>query len=174
MHGNGFLRPGSLMIFGPHTSTRRLLIRLLCLLIGMCVLRPLSAQVDRAGLKGTVTDASDRVIPAVIVVAVQNDSGLRRETVGSKDGSFDIPELPVGVYTITFTANGFEVLRFENVVQVVGQTRTLNATLKVSGTNERVEVSSSSEQLDQTSDALGTRVEKEQVDALPLQSRSFA
>ena len=174
MRGNNFVRQVTLPMFGTHAGTRRLLIELLCLFIGTCVLRPLSAQVDRAGLKGTVSDASGRLIPAVIVVVVRNDSGLRRETVGSSDGSYDIPELPVGIYTVTFTANGFEVLRFENVVQVIGQTRTLNATLKVSGTNERVEVSSSSEQLDQTSDALGTRMEKEQVDALPLDGRNWA
>ena len=174
MRANELLGPADLMIFATNRRTRRLLIGLLCLLIGTCVAGPLSAQVDRAGLKGTVTDPSGRVIPAVSVVAVQNDSGLRRETVGSSDGSYDVPELPVGVYTVTFTTNGFEVLSFDNVVEVVGQTRTLNASLKVSGSNERVEVSASSEQLDETSGALGTHIEKEQVDVLPLDGRNWA
>jgi carboxypeptidase family protein len=174
MRANELLGRAGLMIFATHRRTRRLLMGLVCLLIGTCVAGPLSAQVDRAGLKGTVTDPSGRVIPAVSVVAVQNDSGLRRETVCSSDGSYDVPELPVGVYTVTFTANGFEVLSFDNVVEVVGQTRTLNASLKISGSNERVEVSASSEQLDETSGALGTHIEKEQVDVLPLDGRNWA
>ena len=170
MQGSRFLRSASLVIF----SARRILIGIVCVFIGTFVVRPLAAQVDRSGLKGTVTDASGRVIPTVMVVAVQNDSGLRRETVDSSDGFYDIPELPVGVYTVTFTSEGFEILSFDNVAEVVGQTRTLNATLKVSGMNEHVEVSSSSEQLDETSDALGTHIEKKQVEALPLDGRNWA
>lgn len=132
------------------------------------------AQVDRAGLNGTVTDSSKRVVPGVHVIAIKNDSGLRREAVCSRDGSYDIPELPVGVYTVSFVAKGFEVLTFENVVQTIGQTRTLNAVLQVSATSQRVEISANSEQLDQTSDALGDQIEKAQVKELPLDGRNWA
>ncbi|MGH9733829.1 MAG: carboxypeptidase regulatory-like domain-containing protein [Candidatus Acidiferrales bacterium] len=132
------------------------------------------AQVDRAGLNGNVTDSSMRALPGVRVIAVKNDSGLRREAVCSRDGSYDVPELPVGVYTVSFVAKGFEVLTFENVVQTIGQTRTLNAVLRVSATTQRVEVSASSEQLDKTSDALGQQVEKAQVKELPLDGRNWA
>ena len=145
-------------------------------LLGMLLylVSPSSAQVDRAGLTGTVTDPSGRVLPQTRIVAVQNATGLRRETTSSPRGTYDVPELPVGVYTVTFTHDGFQSLIFENVVEVVDQTRTLNATLAVSGGQEQIEVSSSSEQLDETSNRLGTRIEQAQIRALPLNGRNWA
>jgi len=132
------------------------------------------AQVDRAGLNGTVADPSGRALPQTRITAVQNSTGLRRETVSSPSGAYDIPELPVGVYTVTFARDGFKALTFVNVVQVLGRTRTLNAVLQVSGGDERVEVSASSEQIDTTSDALGARIEPAQTKNLPLNGRNWA
>ena len=140
----------------------------------LCLVSWSPAQVDRAGLDGTVTDPSGRVLPQAHVTAVQNLTGLRRETTSSSRGTYDIPELPVGVYTITIDHAGFKAITFVNVVQVVGQTRTLNASLSLSGGQERVEVSASSEQMDKTSDALGARIEPAQARELPLNGRNWA
>ncbi len=140
----------------------------------LCLVSAALAQVDRAGLNGTVTDPSRRVLPRTHITAVHNATGLRRETTCSASGTYDIPELPVGVYTITFEHEGFKALTFVDVEQVVGRTRTLDATLQVSGGQQRVEVSPSSEQMDKTSDALGTRIEEVQAKELPLNGRNWA
>jgi hypothetical protein len=140
----------------------------------LCLAGSSLAQVDRAGLNGTVRDPSGRVLPQTKVTAVHNATGLRRETTSSSSGTFDIPELPIGVYTVSFSHEGFKPLSFENVIQALDQTRTLNATLQVSGIEERVEVSASSEQMDETSDALGTRIEQAQARELPLNGRNWA
>ena len=136
---------------------------------------PLSqAQVDRAGLTGTVTDASGLPLPEVQVTAVQNATSLRRETTSSARGGYEIPELPVGVYTVSFSHAGFKTLTFENVVQGVEHTRTLNATLQVSSGQDKIEVSASSEQLDENSSALGARIETAQLKELLLDGRNWA
>jgi len=132
------------------------------------------AQVDRAGLDGTITDPSGKVIPDVHVVAEMPDTGLRRETVSSPTGTYDIPELPVGIYTITFDHPGFKNLTFVDVKQVIGRTRTLDAMLHVAGGKERLEVSASSEQMDNGTDALGGRIDKVQADKLPINGRNWA
>ena len=132
------------------------------------------AQVDRAGLNGTVTDSSGRVLPKTHVTAVHNATGLRRETTSSSSGTYDIPELSVGIYTITFNHEGFKALTFVDVQQEMGRTRTLDAILRVSGGRERVEVSASSEQMDKTSDALGIGISKVQAKELPLNGRNWA
>jgi len=132
------------------------------------------AQIDRAGLSGTVTDPAGRVLPQTRVIAVQISTGLQRTTRSSATGIYDIPELPVGTYTITFEHEGFKTLTFIDVEEVIGRTRTLNATLQVSGGNERLEVSASSEQIDETSDALGGRIERKQAIELPLNGRNWA
>ena len=132
------------------------------------------AQLDGTGLTGTVTDASGRVVPVTQVLAVQDATGLRRETVSSAQGTYEITELPVGVYTISFSLKGFETLRFENVVQSLGQTRTLNATLKIAGAKEELEVLSDPPSLDQTADTWGTGIERIQAAQLPLDGRDWA
>jgi Carboxypeptidase regulatory-like domain len=149
--------------------------RLLCLVgILVCLVSSSPAQVDRAGLNGTVTDSSGRVLPRTHVTAVHNATGLRRETTSSSSGTYDIPELPIGVYAITFEHEGFKALTFVDVEQVIGRTRTLDATLQVSGGQQRVEVSASSEQLDKTSAALGISISDKQADELPLNGRNWA
>jgi hypothetical protein len=132
------------------------------------------AQVDRSGLSGTVTDPSGRVISQAHINVVQNATQLRREVISRSNGSYDIPELPVGVYTITFDHSGFKNLTFINVEQVIGRTRILNAKLQVSGSEEKVDVSASSEQIDMSTDALGGRIEKKQADELPINGRNWA
>ena len=139
-----------------HISILRDSIFLFASMLALGLGSPALGQIDRAGLNGTVTDSSGRVLPQTHITAVHNATGLRRETTSSSSGTYDIPELPVGVYTITFDHKGFKKLTFVDVQQVMGRTRTLDATLRVSGGQERVEVSASSEQMDKTSDALAS------------------
>ena len=132
------------------------------ILILICVLGsvPAWAQLDSTALTGTVTDDTGRVVPDVQVVAEQNATGLRRETVSSSQGIYELTGLPVGVYTVSFLEKGFETLRFENVAQSLGRTRTLNATLKLVGAKEQLEVLASPPSMDQTADTWGTGIER--------------
>ena len=142
---------------------------------GVLLLAPfLSAQIDRAGLSGTITDPSGRVLPHAKVIAVQIATKLERTATSSDDGTYYIPELPVGNYTITFEHESFKSVTFVDVVQVVGRTRTLDVTLHVSGTDERVQVSAASQLIDRTQSAVTGLIEKKQADGLPLNGRNWA
>jgi hypothetical protein len=132
------------------------------------------AQVDRAGLNGIVTDSSGSVLPQAQITAVQSATGLQRKTVSSSTGAYDIPELPVGIYTITFEREGFKSLTFVDVEEVIGRTRTLDAILHVSGRDEHVEVSASSALMDRNTSAVTSLIEKTQADELPLNGRNWA
>ena len=150
-------------------------IQLYWVLCALCMLAHGAwAQKDRSGLNGTVSDASGRVVPGAQVVAIQEATGLRRETVSTDNGTYDLPELPIGVYTVTFSHSGFQSLRFDAVIQRLEQTRTLNATLQVAGGKEQIEVLASAPEVDQTSNSLGTNIESKQVRELPLNGRNWA
>jgi len=133
-----------------------------------------TAQIDRAGLSGTVTDPAGRVLPETRVTALQIATSLRRTTVSSGVGTYDIPELPVGTYTITFEHAGFKTLTFVDVEEVVGRTRTLNVMLQVSGENQRVEVPASSALMDRNTSAVSGLIERKQAEELPLNGRNWA
>ena len=132
------------------------------------------AQVDRSGLNGTVTDPAGRLLGQTHITAVENSTRLQREGVSDSEGRYDIPELPVGTYTISLDHPGFKHLTFVDVVQVVGRTRTLNATLQASGGEQRVEVSASSALLERNTSAITGLIEKKQSDELPLNGRNWA
>src|ERR1700748_1039959 len=66
------------------------------------------AQVDRAGLNGTVTDDAHRVLPGARVTAVQLSTGLERSALTASAGPYDLPELPLGTYRVTYSAPGFQ------------------------------------------------------------------
>jgi len=134
----------------------------------------LYGQVDRGGLTGTVKDSSGLRVPGASVTAIQNATGLKRVAVTSRSGTYDISELPVGIYTVTFTLKGFQTVSFENLEVAMEHTATLNAVLKVSGTTERIEVTGSAQQLDENSNTLGARIERKQVSELLLNGRNWA
>ncbi len=141
----------------PYTESSAI-VRRLRFSTGLCTLFFLAslcaAQVDRSGLTGTVTDPSGRVLPQAHVTAVESIIGLRRETISDVTGNYSIPQLPVGVYTVTIEHQGFKTVEFVDVNQVIGRTRTLNAKLQVSGGAEMIEVSTDSALLDRNSNAV--------------------
>ena len=132
------------------------------------------AQVDRAGLNGTIRDTSGKVIPGARVEAIQTATELRRDTISSSSGTYDIPELPIGLYRIACSASGFKEFVIEDLEQTVGHTRTLDITLGVGGITQQVNVSGRGMQLDETTDTLGARTEPEQIKELPLNGRNWS
>ena len=53
-----------------------------------------------------------------------NATGLQRKAISSAEGAYYFPKLPVGTYTVTFDKTEFQSLRFDDVVQKLGATRT--------------------------------------------------
>ncbi len=149
---------------------------LLIIATGLCFFRalPSVAQVDRSAINGTVTDPSGRVLGETHITVVENSTQSQREGVSDAAGRYDIPELPVGNYTITFDHPGFKTLTFTDVKQVVGRTRTLDAELQISGGLERVEVSVSSELMDRNTAAVTGLIERKQANELPLNGRNWS
>jgi Carboxypeptidase regulatory-like domain/TonB dependent receptor len=135
---------------------------------------PSIAQVDRSAINGTVTDPSGRLLGETHITVVENSTESQREGVSDAAGRYDIPELPVGNYTITFDHPGFKTLTFTDVGQVVGRTRTLDAELQISGGLERVEVSVSSELMDRNTAAVTGLIERKQANELPLNGRNWS
>jgi hypothetical protein len=131
-------------------------------------------QVDRSSLSGSVSDSAGRMLAKAHIKAVQTSTGLQRETESSTDGGYVMPELPVGVYSITFTHQGFQTLTFVDVEQVIGRTRTLNASLQVAPGQERVEVSAASALMDHSTSAVTGLIEREQAVELPLNGRDWS
>src|ERR1039458_559454 len=132
-----------------------------------------TAQVDRSSLGGTVTDPSGGRIPGATVTAIQPATGLERKAVTSSHGAYVLDGLPIGRYTVTFSKPGFSQVRFEQVEQGVGETRVLNAQLRVAAVAETTTISAPLVHLDTTSAVVGAPVEQAELKELPLNGRNW-
>src|SRR5262249_33520077 len=83
----------------------------------------LSAQTFRGTILGRVTDPSGAVIAGAKVTVKNTGTGLERATETSADGSYSVPELPIGAYTVTVTQTGFQTFVARNVTVDVATER---------------------------------------------------
>src|SRR3984885_674374 len=132
------------------------------------------AQVESSTLTGTVTDQQGRFIPHAKVRAIQAATGLRRETETTSQGNYELVDLPAGTFSVEISKEGFSIFHAERVEQIVGRTRTLNASLYVSGAKQEVSITEQLVQLDKVDATVGASVEQEQVNELPINGRNWA
>jgi hypothetical protein len=142
-------------------------------------LQPLSpivlrAQVDRTAITGTVTDQQGNRVPQSRVRATESATGFQRETLTTSQGTYELPGLPPGIYSVQFLKAGFSPLTAEGVEQMVGQTRTLNARLELPHGKEQTTVTEPLVQLDKVDAAIGAAIERAQVNDLPINGRNWA
>src|ERR1700733_5658639 len=132
-------------------------------------------QLDRSGLNGTITDPKGARVPGAVVKANQLETGLERSTQTSSQGTYALDGLPTGRYTITVSKPAFADLRFEQVDQGVGQTRTLDAQLGLTGAaGGSATVLEPLVRLDTASAVLGAPIEQAQLRDLPLNGRNWS
>ena len=133
-----------------------------------------SAQTERTSLTGAVVDPQGNRVPQVKVIAVNEATGLKRETETTSQGTYLLADLPPGVFTVHFSKDGFSTYQANHVRQVVGQTGTLDIRLSLGERKEEATVSESAVQLDRVDVTVGGVVEQLQVDELPINGRNWA
>src|ERR1700688_3564162 len=134
----------------------------------------LSAQTFRGTILGTVTDPSGAVLPGAKVSVKNVGTGLERTTQTSADGSYALPELQIGTYTVTVTLTGFQTFVTTGVTVDVAGERRVDATLKTGQVSTKVEVSSDLLPLvETTSNELGGTLTTETIENLPVNGRDY-
>src|SRR5438445_13322934 len=98
------------------------------------------AQVGQAELRGSVVDESGGALPGATITATHVDTGTVRTTVTSASGTYAMPALPVGNYTIKAELAAFGAFTKEGVRLGVGESAILNFTLKLATVAESITV----------------------------------
>src|SRR6202453_2899139 len=132
-----------------------------------------SAQVASAELSGDVLDATGAAIPNATVTAVNVATSISRSTVSEKSGDYVITALPPGDYTLTVEAPGFRKLEQTGVSLQINQQARVDLTLQVGQTAETVSVTGHPPLLEAESSSVGTVVNQQLVNQLPLNGRNF-
>jgi hypothetical protein len=134
----------------------------------------LAAQTFRGTILGTVTDTSGAVVSGAKIAVKNENTGLERSTQTSADGSYSVPELPLGTYTVTISQAGFQTFVTSKVVVDVATERRVDAQLKTGKVTEVVEVSGEdSLQVSTTSSELGGTLTTQTIENLPVNGRDY-
>jgi hypothetical protein len=101
---------------------------------------PLSAQEVSGGITGTVADVTGALIPQVNVLIKNQDTNLEIRVLTSAAGSFLVPGLPAGRYSVDFSHEGFRTESHTAVLVEANRTSTVNAKLELGAVAATVEV----------------------------------
>jgi hypothetical protein len=140
----------------------------------LLAIHPALAQTFRGTIIGTVTDPSGGAIVGANVEINNVDTGLDRTTQTAVDGSYVMPELPVGNYRVTVSKSGFQTSVTDGIRVDVAVQTTVNATLKPGSVEQKVVVSGATQpQIETASNTLGGVMEQQQVTSIPANGRDF-
>ena len=144
-----------------------------CILLLMSLVpAPLWSQAVGA-IEGTVTDSTGAVIPQAKVTAIRDATQVSQSTVTGTAGTFDLPHLGVGTYTVKVEAVGFAAQSITSVTLDVSQERNLDFQLSAAGVTQTVGVTAASPLITTTNGSLAGLVSQQQVEDLPLNGRSI-
>jgi Carboxypeptidase regulatory-like domain len=147
-----------------------------CLLILVLCLTgviPALAQVDYASVSGTVQDTKDARIADAKVRLVNTATGVESVTKTSTDGTFYLPPVLPGHYNLQIERAGFTTYELQEITLNVGDKKDLVARLQVGSPQETVTVDGSGLTPDTTDAAVSTVVDRQFVENMPLNGRSF-
>src|ERR1035437_4688874 len=134
----------------------------------------LVGQTFRGTILGSVTDPSGAVVAGATVKVRNVATGLERTTVTSADGSYSVPELPIGTYSVAVTQTGFQTFVTTGVAVDVATERRVDAALKTGAVTTRVEVSAEDlPMVETTSNELGGVITSEAVADMPVNGRDY-
>jgi hypothetical protein len=151
-------------------NVRGLSIFIVCTLILLCALSS-SAQKISGDISGDVTDKSGGVIAGATVTVENTGTGFTRTTTTNASGNFRIPELPIGTYRVSVSAQGFKTTVSNVVVSAAAVTEATYA-LEVGQRAETVMVEGSAPLVELSSNN-NNYVDAEKIVEVPLNGRDF-
>jgi hypothetical protein len=127
-----------------------------------------------AQINGSVADNSGAVLPGVTIVAIQTDTGFRREAVSNDQGAYGLLNLPIGPYRLEASLAGFRSYVQTGIVLQVGSNPVIKVTLQLGQLAETVTVSGQAPLVETRNPAVGAVLTNAQVEALPMEGRNVA
>ncbi|MCS7316317.1 MAG: carboxypeptidase-like regulatory domain-containing protein, partial [Bryobacteraceae bacterium] len=125
------------------------------------------AQDPRGAITGSVVDATNAVIPGVLVRATNVETGVSASATSNAAGNYHIPFLPPGTYRVTAELTGFKRFVREGVEVRVGETVGLTIQMELGAVTETVEVKETTPLLDTTAASLGQVFDQRRILELP-------
>jgi len=130
------------------------------------------AQVS-AKLSGVITDPSGAAVTGATVTGKSLDTGIARTASTDSNGRYTFFALPVGLYEVRVTKDGFAEGIRSGIRLAVGQDASADLTLRVGKVTEQVKVTEDAPVVNLTTQDISGLVGERQVKDLPLNGRSY-
>jgi len=124
-------------------------------------------------ISGIVTDRTGALVPDAKVTLKNQDTKISTTTQTSADGTFVVPGLVVGNYTVTVEKSSFETYSVSGVAVHPAVVSNVSAVIKLGAVATRVEVIASAAQVQTATPEVSSQVSSEQVATLPLNGRNY-
>ncbi len=139
----------------------------------VAVAAPAFAQPAQTGtISGEIKDATGAVLPGVTVTITSQDRGFARETVSDGNGRYVFPAVPIGLYTVSATLQGFQTASVTDNLVEVEKTTTVPFDMKVGALTDTVQVIGDTPIVDRSTVTATTRLSKDEFEKLPV-GRSY-
>lgn len=126
-----------------------------------------------SAITGVVKDEGGGVLPGATVVAASDATGSKYEAVTSSTGTFSIPSLSAGIYTVTASLTGFKTSVIKDVRVQLGVPTSISPVLGVGALEETITVSGAgAELINTTTPAVATTMNVEQIAVIPTPTRN--
>src|SRR4029434_2813228 len=127
-----------------------------------------------AQINGTVADSSGGILPGATVVAIQTETGARRETVTDEMGAYALTNLPIGPYRLEVTLSGFRTYPQTGIVLTVNANPVVPVQLQLGSLEETVTVEAAAPLVETRNPAVAAVIDNEAIEALPMEGRNVA
>ena len=126
-----------------------------------------------ATVSGFVTDAQDKVVTGAKVVLTNVNTGLKYEIETNGTGFYRQSELPPGVYRANVSKEGFAGVVKDDIELHVQDDVSINFSLRVGSVSESITVEGGIPLVNTETATVSTVVDRQFVENLPLNGRSF-
>jgi hypothetical protein len=135
---------------------------------------PAAAQSNKGTITGTVSDPNGAVVKDAAVTATNAATGETRTAKTSDDGTYTIPALDPGVYTVRVEAAGFQPANFTEVKLETGGRQAVDVTMTVGAVGgETVTVTAEAPLAETETSVRGDLITGREVTDLPIPQRNF-
>ena len=140
----------------------------------LLLITPMSfGQVVTGGIRGTVTDTTDSVIPGAEVTVTEIGTSFSRSQITSDSGIFTFILLPVGTYTLEAVLPGFKKYQQTPIPLSGDDVLTINPVLEVGEVTQTVEVIGQAPLVQTETTEVSTLIEEGQIKEIPLLGRNI-
>src|SRR5207244_3415323 len=122
-------------------------------------------------LSGVVRDFSGGAIPGAEVTVTKTDTGATRTVISGADGTYSLPNLPVGPYQLKVVLQGFNTYIRDGIVLQVGSNPEINVALALGAVSEQVTVTANATLVETRNTGVGQVIDNQRVMELPLNGR---